>query len=75
MSPWAEAVCDDLVEGFGECVGESVRGKSRPGWEPGRRAKSFLLVSGCSTDSQVVGAGGRVVWCAEWSATPGGDDE
>ena len=32
---------------------------------PGRRAKSFLLVSGCSADSQVVGAGGRVVCCAE----------
>ena len=24
LSPWAEALCDDLVEGFGECVGESV---------------------------------------------------
>jgi type II secretory pathway pseudopilin PulG len=32
---------------------------------PGRRAKSFLLVSGCSADSQVVGAGGRVACCAE----------
>ncbi len=35
LSPWAEALYDDLVEGFGECVGESVRGKSRPGWESG----------------------------------------
>ena len=35
MSPWAEALCDDLVEAFVECVGESVRGKSPPGWEPG----------------------------------------
>jgi hypothetical protein len=35
LSPWAEALFEDLVEGFGECVGESVRGKSRPGWEPG----------------------------------------
>ena len=24
LSPGAEALCDDLVEGFGECVGESV---------------------------------------------------
>jgi len=31
LSPWAEALCDDLVEGFGDCVGESVRGKSPPG--------------------------------------------
>lgn len=31
LSPWAEALYDDLVEGFGECVGESVRGKSPPG--------------------------------------------
>ena len=35
LSPWAEALCDDLGEGFGECVAESVRGKSPPGWEPG----------------------------------------
>jgi hypothetical protein len=34
LSPWAEALCDDLVEGFGERVAESVRGKSPPGWEP-----------------------------------------
>jgi transposase-like protein len=33
--------------------------------EPGRCAKSFLLVSGCLTDSQLVGAGGRVASCAE----------
>jgi hypothetical protein len=31
----------------------------------GRRAKSFLLVSGCLTDAQLVGAGGRVAWCSE----------
>ncbi len=31
VSPWAEAFFDDLVEGFGECVGESVRGKNPPG--------------------------------------------
>jgi hypothetical protein len=31
----AESLCDDLVDGFDECVGESVRGKSQPGWEPG----------------------------------------
>jgi hypothetical protein len=31
----------------------------------GRCAKSFLLVSGCLTDSQLVGAGGRVASCAE----------
>ena len=29
MSPWAEALRDDLDEGFVECVGESVRGKAR----------------------------------------------
>ena len=32
---WAEAFFGDLVDGFGERVGESVRGKSPPGWEPG----------------------------------------
>ena len=31
MSARAEALCGDLVEGFDECVGESVRGKSPPG--------------------------------------------
>ena len=31
LSPWAEAFLGDLVDGFGECVGESVRGKSPPG--------------------------------------------
>jgi hypothetical protein len=31
VSPWAEAFLGDLVDGFGECVGESVRGKSPPG--------------------------------------------
>jgi hypothetical protein len=35
LSPSAEALFDDLVDGFGEGVGESVRGKSPPGWEPG----------------------------------------
>jgi hypothetical protein len=35
LSPWAEALFDDLGDGFGEGVGESVRGKSPPGWEPG----------------------------------------
>ena len=29
LSPWAEALCADLVEAFVECVGESVRGKAR----------------------------------------------
>ena len=32
---WAEAFFGDLVDGFGERVGESVRGKSPPGWELG----------------------------------------
>jgi len=31
LSPWTEALCDDLIDGFGEGVGESVRGKSPPG--------------------------------------------
>jgi hypothetical protein len=31
LSPWAEAFFDDLADGFGECVGESVRGKNLPG--------------------------------------------
>jgi hypothetical protein len=31
VSPWTEAFLGDLVDGFGECVGESVRGKSPPG--------------------------------------------
>ncbi len=31
---------------------------------PGRRAKSFLLVSGCLTDSRLVGPGERAAWCA-----------
>jgi hypothetical protein len=35
VPPWAEAFLGDLVDGFGECVAESVRGKSPPGWEPG----------------------------------------
>ena len=35
VPPWAEAFLGDLVDGFGECVTESVRGKSPPGWEPG----------------------------------------
>ena len=26
---------DDFVDGFGDCGGESVRGKNPPGWEPG----------------------------------------
>ena len=30
-----EAFFDDLVDCFGECVGESVRGKNPPGWGPG----------------------------------------
>jgi len=30
----------------------------------GRRAKSFLLVSGCLTDSRLVGPGERAAWCA-----------
>jgi hypothetical protein len=33
--------------------------------QSGRRAKSFLLVSGCLPDSQVVGVGGQVACCAE----------
>jgi hypothetical protein len=32
---WSEAFFGDLVDGFGERVGESVRGKSPPGWEFG----------------------------------------
>ena len=32
--------------------------------EAGRRAKSFLLVSGCLTDSRLVGPGERAAWCA-----------
>ena len=43
MSPWAEALCDDLVEAFVECVGESVRGKSPPGWEPGGGSRGSFL--------------------------------
>ena len=30
LSSWAEAFFDDLVDGFSEGVGESVRGKSSP---------------------------------------------
>jgi hypothetical protein len=35
LSARAKSLCDDLVVGFDECIGESVRGKSPPGWEPG----------------------------------------
>ena len=35
VPPRAEAFLGDLVDGFGECVAESVRGKIPPGWEPG----------------------------------------
>jgi hypothetical protein len=31
LSAWAEAFLGDLVDGFGERVGESVRGKNPPG--------------------------------------------
>jgi hypothetical protein len=31
LPAWAEAFLGDLVDGFGECVGESVRGKNPPG--------------------------------------------
>jgi hypothetical protein len=31
VSSWAEPFFDDLVDCFGECVGESVRGKNPPG--------------------------------------------
>ena len=43
VPPWAEAFLGDLVDGFGERVGESVRGKSPPGWEPGGGLRGSFL--------------------------------
>ena len=34
---------DDFVDGFGDCGGESVRGKNPPGWEPGGASYRLAL--------------------------------
>ena len=43
VSSWTEAFLGDLVDGFGECVGESVRGKSPPGWGPGGGSRGSFV--------------------------------
>src|SRR5689334_19360432 len=48
---WSEAFFGDLVDGFGERVGESVRGKSPPGWEFGADCAV------ASHEGEVVGVG------------------
>ena len=43
VSSRAEAFFDDFVDGFGECVGESVRRKKPPGSGPGGRSRGSCV--------------------------------
>jgi hypothetical protein len=57
---WSAVLSDEWLGDQPRSAGYAAR----PDPASGRRAKSFLLVSGCLTNALLVVSGERVAWCA-----------